>query len=169
MARRGPRPKPIEQKRREAGSRVSLPGVKTRQIPDPIVHGGRPVGLVAPRDLEPGEADVWRMVVPHLEAGGLLDVVDEVALRNLCLCVDAIRQARAQLVDEGWYVKSPNGYKIAHPAVGIVRQFLAEFRQWSDRFGLDPSSRAALVGAGVKTPTRDVDDEDQVPAKLRAV
>lgn len=148
---------------------VRVKGARTRRIPDPLPVGGRVVSLEVPGDLTVGELEVWGEVAPFLEASGLLDRVDGVALRNLCLVVDAIRRARAELVAEGWYVKLPNGYKSAHPAVGVLRQFLAEFRQWSDRFGLDPSARAALVGAGVKAPVLDADDEDQAPAKLRAV
>jgi P27 family predicted phage terminase small subunit len=144
-------------------------GKTTRVIPDPIAVGGRVVSIEAPADLEPDECSAWLDLVPHLERSGLLDRVDEVALRHMVLVVAAIRGARAQLVDEGWYVSSPNGYRIAHPAVGVLRQFLAEFRQWSNLFGLDPASRAALVGAGVKSPVDDEDDEQVAPTKLRAV
>lgn len=146
-----------------------MKGANTRRIPDPLEVGGRVVTIAAPADLERGEAEVWRELVPHLERSRLLDSVDEVALRNLCLVVDAIRQARAALIADGWYVSSPNGYRIANPAVGVLRQFLAEFRQWSDRFGLDPAARAALVGAGVKSPVEDDDDVEAVPQHLRAV
>lgn len=168
MARKGPAPKPVEQKRREGGE-LRMKGYRTRQIPDPLPIGGRVVTIAAPADLEPGEAEVWGELVPHLERSGLLDSVDEVALRNLCLVVDAIRQARAALISDGWYVESPNHYKIANPAVGVLRQFLAEFRQWSNAFGLDPAARASLVGAGVKSPVEDDDDVEAVPQHLHAV
>ena len=168
MAKRGPQPKPLEQKRREGG-RVRMKGLNTRQIPDPLAVGGRVETFDPPADLEPDEAAAWAELMPHLERSGLLDRVDEVALRHLVLAIAAIRGARAMLIAEGWYVESPNHYKIAHPAVGVLRQFLAEFRQWSNLFGLDPSSRAALVGLGVKAPVEDEDDAPMAPTKLQAV
>lgn len=167
MARRGPKPQPVEQKRRTVGARQRTKAGQTRKIQDPIIVGGRPDGMAMPVDLTVGEGDVWCQIVPLLERSGLLDVVDVVSLRQLCVVVDGLEQARVRLIADGWYVESPNGYRIAHPAVGVLRQFLAEFRQWSDRFGLDPAARAGLVGAGVKP--HDVPDEDEAPARLRAV
>jgi phage terminase small subunit len=104
-----------------------------------------------------------------LEQGGLLDVVDEISLRMVCSIVDLWWRSHDELAENPTFQVAQSGWKQTSAAFGAMLSADKAFRQWSDRFGLDPAARAALIGAGVKSPGVDDDDVEAVPQQLRAV
>jgi P27 family predicted phage terminase small subunit len=130
VGKRGPAPKPAELR---AGAGVA-----------PVVLSDVLPALAAPDHLEPEAVQVWDELVPPLIDSGVVQDADRLAVEALVNAVAQMRAANAVLADEGMFVKSPNGYQIAHPAVAIANKAAAEFRAWASRFGLTPSDRVAL-------------------------
>jgi P27 family predicted phage terminase small subunit len=161
MGARGPKPKPAEVRKREGTYKPSEHG-------EVVVIGGRPDDLPAPARLTEHEAAVWSEVVPPLLAVGLLDRVDTFALEALVLCVARWREAEDLLKVEGMFVESPNGYRIAHPAVAVAQKAQAEYRSWCARFGLTPSDRIGLGMAAVRSRSLSQDLAERIGPSPRA-
>jgi P27 family predicted phage terminase small subunit len=133
-----------------------------------IVLGGRPTDMPAPANLTEHEAAVWDEVVPPLLAVGLLDRVDAVALEAIACSVARWREAEEVLRAEGLFVASPNGYRIAHPAIAVSQKAMAEYRSWCARFGLTPSDRIGLGMAAVRSRSLSQDLSDRIGPSPRA-
>lgn len=106
-----------------------------------------------PRDLPAGVRKVWSELARPMADAGLLDQVDAVALEAIARCVDRWRQAEQLLDEEGMFVASPNGYKVAHPAIAVSQKAQAEYRSWSARFGLTPIDRVSMGLAALRGKT----------------
>lgn len=104
----------------------------------------------APGDLPAGVRRVWTELARPMADAGLLDRVDAFALEAIARCVDRWRQAEALLDEEGMFVASPNGYKIAHPAIAVSQKAQAEYRAWATRFGLTPIDRVSMGLAALR-------------------
>lgn len=144
MGARGPKPKPAEVRKREGTYRKSSHG-------EVVVLAGKPAGLAAPEHLPERVREAWDQIVPPLVDVGLLDRADAPAVEAMCYAVAQFREANEVVVAEGMFVSSPNGYKIAHPAVAVANKAAAEYRSWCARFGLTPSDRIGLGMAAVRS------------------
>lgn len=148
MGQRGPKP-----------AIVTADGKRRRS--DVAVVGGL-VDLEPPDHLPPVVRSVWRELVEPMRGAAVLDVVDAPALEAMSRCVVRWRLAEAELDAEGLFVSSPNGYKIAHPAIAIAQKAQAEFRSWCSRFGLTPSDRVGLGLAVVRGKSLAQDLADKI-------
>lgn len=148
MGQRGPKP-----------AIVTADGKRRRS--DVAVVGGL-VDLEPPDHLPPVVQSVWRELVEPMRGAAVLDVVDAPALEAMSRCVVRWRLAEAELDAEGLFVSSPNGYKIAHPAIAIAQKAQAEFRSWCSRFGLTPSDRVGLGLAVVRGKSLAQDLADKI-------
>lgn len=86
----------------------------------------------------------WRALVPELKRLGLLTLVDGDALAAYCQAWAEFRAATEQISKEGRTATLENGRVLSHPAVAQQRSAMQVIRQFSQLFGLDPSSRSAL-------------------------
>jgi P27 family predicted phage terminase small subunit len=155
MGARGPKPKPAEVRKKEGTYKPSEHG-------EVVVIGGRPDSLPAPAHLTEHEVALWDEVVPPLLKVGLLDAVDAFAIEALVLSVSRWREAEELLKAEGMFVSSPNGYRIAHPAIAVAQKAQAEYRSWCARFGLTPSDRIGLGMAAVRSRSLSQDLAERI-------
>ena len=144
MGSRGPKPKPAEVRKREGTYSKAAHG-------EVVVLGGKPSALAAPEHVTDRVRAVWDEIVPTLLAVGLLDRADGPALEAMASAVAQFREANEVVEKEGMFVASPNGYRIAHPAVAVANKAAAEYRSWCARFGLTPSDRIGLGLAAVRS------------------
>lgn len=136
---RGPKPKPVEQRRLEGN-----PGKRT--LPEPMLVAGRPdheldeppAGL--PRDAK----EYWRATVRRLVEVGLLDLVDDAALRMLATEYARWRQAGRVITREGLISIGSHGQPMTHPAVRVERDAHRLYLSAAEQFGLTPMARTRL-------------------------
>jgi len=91
----------------------------------------------------------WLEVVVPLAGAGRVALEDRPTCEAFVLSVVTMREAQVVLDSEGYFVESPNGYRIAHPAVAVRDKAMAEVRAWSARFGCTMRDRDVLrLGTG---------------------
>lgn len=163
MGARGPKPKPAEVRKREGTYSKTAHG-------EVVVLGGKPATLDAPDHVTDRVRDVWAEIVPPLLAVGLLDRADVPAIEAMASAVAQFREANEVVAREGMFVASPNGYRIAHPAVAVANKAAAEYRSWCARFGLTPSDRIGLGLAAVRSRslTEDLAEKIGPSPRVRA-
>ena len=143
MAATGRKPKPTELHKRDGTYRRDRHG-------DVVVLGGRPRTVEPPSCLTDSAKQAWTEQVPLLIEAGILDLCDQAALEQMCSVIAQFRDAQAVIAAEGMFVESPNGYKIAHPAIAVMNKAGSEYRAWCARFGLTPADRIGLGMAQLK-------------------
>ena len=171
--RNGRPPKSIEQHKAEGTLRTA------RHAAVPLISGKR----IRPRcpDALTGRArDIFREIVGDLWASRIIDRMDRTmilaAALHLATALDAqdmvAKLGTVYSVTRGAYNGNP-GYKVmeANPAVKIVRDSLAEYRQCCDMLGISPAARARLANMGAKgaTPAQVLPGVGAKPTPLRVV
>jgi P27 family predicted phage terminase small subunit len=138
---RGPKPKPVEQRRLEGGSDVSH-----RAIPEPMLVAGRPDRELdePPRDLAPAARRYWRKTIRRLVEVGMIDLVDEAALRMLASQYARWEAASRTVNKEGIVSTGYMGQPVQHPAVRIERDATVLYLRTAEQFGLTPMARTRL-------------------------
>lgn len=159
---RGPKPKPVEQRRLEGN-----PG--KRPLPEVIQIAGRHAPDM-PAYLPAGAKTAWRQIVPTLDEIGMLDGVDSAGLEALCLCIHSMRQTARKLAKEQAIVEGSQGQPVRNPLWDVFFRSQAEVRAWCERFGLDPSTRTRLGLQEQKRRSLAVEMTSQLgETQLRAV
>jgi len=133
MARKGPRPLPVELKLLRGN-----PGKR----PIPLPEGKAPTGATAPPELLGEALAEFRRVTPLLEQLGLLTQIDHASLVGYCLSWEDLLWAVKTIRVEGRVTESGNGTAMPHPAVGIQRAAMAGILKFSAEFGMTPAARA---------------------------
>jgi P27 family predicted phage terminase small subunit len=138
---RGRKPKPVEQRRLEGGRDVSH-----RAVPEVMLVAGRPEHELdePPADLPADGQVFWRDTVHRLIEVGMLDLVDEVALRMMAVQYARWRQAGRVIAEDGHFARGSVGQLREHPAVRIERDAHALFMKTAEQFGLSPMARTRL-------------------------
>lgn len=133
---RGRKPKPVEQRIREGNP-------SKRPLPEPIkLSDAR--NLTCPEDWDEDAKECWRTVVPTLEAVGVLDGVDRMALESLCLQWARARAAARVIEAQGMFAKGSTGQLVEHPAVATERNAQAMFLRFAEQYALTPVARTRL-------------------------
>lgn len=172
MGARGPKPKPLETKRRTGGRLTKADGTQTTKLPEDLVPaGGAPTMPVGHSRRWQG---LWRGIVPLLRDAGILAQLDAITLEMLVDCLDEYHAAgeqlrRATYANKLYYSIGTNGALSPHPAMKQRADRRAEFMRWSDRYGLDPAARTGLLGLGVRGRGEDPEDKPQAPVQLHEV
>jgi P27 family predicted phage terminase small subunit len=138
---RGRKPKPVEQRRLEGGRDVSH-----RASPEALLVAGRPSHEFdePPADLPHDGREFWRTVVSRLIEVGMLDLVDEVALRMLATQYARWVQAGRVVAVDGHFVRGSVGQLREHPAIRIEREAHGLYVKTAEQFGLTPMARTRL-------------------------
>lgn len=97
-----------------------------------------------PRHLSKEAKAEWRRISEELSAMGLLTKVDRAALAAYCEAWARWCEAERQIQKFGLVVKSPSGYPMQNPYVGIANTALDQMRKFLVEFGMTPSSRSRL-------------------------
>jgi len=136
----GPTPKPIEVIEREGN-----PG--KRPLPEPMLVSGRPdpqdAMLECPADLPAAGKEAWETIVPQLAEVGLLDRVDRMMLKAMCLTWARAMQAGKVINAQGHLVRGVAGLK-EHPSLKTERDSLRLFSSFAEQFALTPVARTRL-------------------------
>jgi P27 family predicted phage terminase small subunit len=138
---RGRKPKPVEQRRLEGGRDVSH-----RAVPEPLLVAGRPAHEFdePPADLPRDGREFWRSTVSRLIEVGMLDLIDEVALRMLATQYARWCQASRVVAVDGHFVRGSVGQLREHPAIKIEREAHGLYIKTAEQFGLTPMARTRL-------------------------
>jgi P27 family predicted phage terminase small subunit len=138
---RGRKPKPIEQRRLEGGRDISH-----RSTPEPMLVAGRPAHEFdePPDDLPSDGREFWRSTVSRLIDVGMLDLVDEVALRMLATQYARWCQAGRVVALDGHLARGSVGQLREHPEVKIEREAHGLYLKTAEQFGLTPMARTRL-------------------------
>ena len=160
---KGRKPKPVEVRRREGNPRK-------RPLPEPVLIGGRAAPRM-PSYLPQQAKTAWRQIVPRLHEVGMLDRVDGPALEALCVQVGIMRQATEEIAAlDGLVATGSQGQPVAHPLLSVLTSAQNAVRQWTERFGLDPSTRTRLGLSELHRRSLASELHDQLgDAVLRAV
>jgi P27 family predicted phage terminase small subunit len=147
-------PKSIEQHKAEG----TLRSYHSRT---PIVTGRRRRPR-CPFEMKGKARDIFNEIVRDLWPARILDRSDSLLILVAALHLETALDAHEMVkrlgttypVTRGAYNGQP-GYKTlqANPAVNIMRDSLAEFRQCCDLLGIGPSARARLANMGMKGAT----------------
>jgi P27 family predicted phage terminase small subunit len=152
MGKRGPAPKPAELKVIQGTFR------KDRVAPDylspPVEAPECPAWLGAEAK------EVWKDLVPELEALGVIARIDQLSLAALCAAVQRWREASRILEERGLTFETEKGFVGQAPEVAIERASWKEIRAWCHHFGLTPGARTRITAPpkddGPKNPFEDL-------------
>lgn len=123
--------------------------------------------LEPPAHLPSAVCSIWRELVEPMSGAAVLDLVDAPALEAMSRSVLRWREAEAILDVEGLFVSSPNGYRVAHPAIAVAQKAQAEYRSWCTRFGLTPSDRVGLGLAQIRGKSLAQDLREKIGSSPR--
>jgi phage terminase small subunit len=167
MGRRGRHPDPNSKRSQAALARAEqLARVVGRPAPAGPPPGGRPQLDPPARVARLATAlGFWQRNAPILETDGRL-VADRVdAFAMLCLLQAEIEQLEQVIDGEGWITATDKG-QAASPVARLLRDSRRDWLTLAKEFGLTAAAAARMP----QEPTsgeEDVDEEDQVLAKLR--
>lgn len=88
---------------------------------------------------------LWKRLAPGLRASGRLRDEQLPAFELLCTHFALARAAAKKIATDGPTAKDERGLPRKHPAHQVMREHSEAFRQFTDRFGLTPKSRAAAA------------------------
>ena len=138
MGSRGPTSKPTVLKVLE-GNPGKRPLPKNEPQPESFDSVPRP-----PSFLMPLAKKHWKTLGEDLRQAGLLTKVDLDAFAACCNAYATWVDAMGQLKKHGMLVKSPNGYPMPSPYIGIAEKALNRMLQYQKEFGLTPAARARV-------------------------
>lgn len=129
---------------------------------DGTLDVGRPVDLLnaqAPPYFDDAQRDAWADLAAIVHPK-VTQVSDLIGVEMMSVSLAEFRMATAQLAlpegkGGGMFVKSPNGYRVAHPAIAVRSKAASEYRAWASKFGLTPADRVALGVTAAKEKTGD--------------
>lgn len=133
----GRRPKPTAVKLLEGN-----PGKRKLNKAEPKPDATKPT---APKHLQGEARKEWNRASKLLHQAGLLTSIDRAALAAYATAYGRWADSEEQLKKHGPVVKSPSGYPIQNPYLGIANKAMCEMRRWLVEFGMTPSSRSRLA------------------------
>jgi len=146
MGKPGPTPKPTALKVLEGN-----PG--KRPLPKNEPQPGDVTRIKPPSYLPPLAKKEWKVILPQLQALGLISDLDIYGLAAYCNAYATWVDALGEIKKHGSLVMSPNGYPMPSPWIKISRDALAEMMQWLKEFGMTPAARSRVsVEAGDDEP-----------------
>ncbi len=98
-----------------------------------------------PSHLDERAAEEWNRVVPRLTQMRVLADVDRASLAAYCVVWSRWVDAEDRLARFGTVIKSPSGYAIQSPFLGIANRCIKQLQELSSEFGMTPSSRTRVV------------------------
>lgn len=146
----GRRPKPTRIKEIEGN-----PGKRALNRKEP-----RPEAIIppCPEHLDLEARAEWARIAPELMRLRILAHVDRAALAAYCQAWSRWVDAETNLKKFGAVIKTPKGYPIQNPYLGIANTAIELMRKFLTEFGMTPSSRSRIA-AGVGQPEAPLEDE----------
>lgn len=119
------------------------PGHRPIRDDEPVPKGE----AVMPEWLSPEAARHWPKVAQLLQDAGLLTSVDAAALALYCESFARWHHANQQVAKFGPVVKTPNGFPVQSPFLGIANKAQEQMTRLLVEFGMTPSSRTKVTKA----------------------
>lgn len=94
--------------------------------------------------------DMWLRVAPLLCRQKVLQATDLHNVEAFCVAYKNWRMAELHVSENGIVVEGATGGPIKNPALTVVNESARQFATFGAMLGLDPGSRARLIGAGSK-------------------
>jgi P27 family predicted phage terminase small subunit len=107
-----------------------------------------PLELAAPTDLPADAKAEWDRVVATLVDRGQVTAVDRGVLVGYCLKYAQWQALEAEAARHPFVVKSPSGYPMPNPALGMANKVFALFLKAAAELGITPSSRSRVSASG---------------------
>jgi P27 family predicted phage terminase small subunit len=102
---------------------------------------------VCPDHLDTIARAEWDRITPELLALGILTRIDRAALSAYCSAWSRWVEAENNLRKTGTLIKTPSGYPIQNPYLGIANTAIDMMRKFLTEFGMTPSSRSRIHAA----------------------
>ena len=137
---RGRKPKPTALKLL-AGN----PGRRPLNTREPVLPDPGDAFETLPIELEDaGAAAEWRRLAPILRASRTITHIDRGSLIAVCQQWSRYVEANQQVATAGMVVRSPSGYPMPNPYIGIANKALGNcVKLWAE-LGMTPSSRSRV-------------------------
>jgi P27 family predicted phage terminase small subunit len=152
LGRRGPAPKPTQQKKLEGN-----PGRRKLPKNEPQPKDGAPP---CPAFLDGPARSEWKRIVPELLRLKLLTIVDRAALAAYCQNWSRWAKAEGVIGKLGMTFTSDGGMVRKRPEVGIAAEAMKLMRSFLIEFGLTPAARTRVVSNADDEP-EEKDDLDE--------
>lgn len=91
--------------------------------------------------------EMWETIAPWLTQTGIMTRTDTHNLAAFCAAYDRWRQAEAEVAGAGITVVDAKGVLKKNPACTVVNESLRQLASFGAALGLDPASRARLMGS----------------------
>ena len=148
MARRGPKTKPTQLKVLSGTARKHR--INAHE-PQPEVARPAP-----PDHLTPAAITEWERVIEETVSLGIMTNLDRGALAAYCQAYGRwvaaetalARMAEKDAITEGLILRTKAGNAIQNPLVGSANKAMADVVRYAAEFGLTPSARSRVSGAG---------------------
>ena len=154
---RGRKPKPTAQKVLEGNPGKRPLNTKEPVLPDPSDTFDAP----PPELLEDVVAGAeWTRLTPMLRKARTITEADRGSLVALCQQWSRYLEANRNVSTAGMVIKSPSGYPMPNPYIGIANKALGHcLRLWAE-LGITPSSRSRVTTAGASDIPDPFDEFD---------
>jgi P27 family predicted phage terminase small subunit len=116
----------------------------------------------------PHALERWRTVAPLLDRMGLLSHLDLDAFEAYCVVWARWRQAEEAIAKHGPVTRTPKGYVVQSPLIGIANKALQHVRAYEVEFGMTPSARSRVSAHQKPTKSKAQEFMESAP-KLRRV
>lgn len=140
--KRGRRPKPSAQKRLEGNPGRRPFNAREPQLPPPS-SDAPPLELTT--DLV--ASSEWSRLLPLLKKSHTVTEGDRGSLLALCQQWSRYLEANSKIAQSGMVVRSPSGYPMPNPYIGISNKALGNCLKLWVELGLTPSARARVSTA----------------------
>lgn len=156
--KRGRRPKPTSRRRLEGNPGHRRLNAREPQLPPPV--DDRPPLALAGDVVASSE---WARLLPLLKKSHTVTEGDLNSLLALCQQWSRYLEANSRVAQSGMVVRSPSGYPMPNPYIGIQNKALGNCLKLWVELGLTPSARARVTTAPGFTADEDVFAEFDEP------
>lgn len=108
-------------------------------------------GVSPPEWFDEYASTMWIMAAKELCAQQVLCATDLHNLEMFCVAYSTARKSQAHVATHGVVMVGATGGPVKNPALTALNEAMKQLASFGGMLGLDPSSRARLVGAGKKT------------------
>ena len=92
---------------------------------------------------------MWKSIIPELLKRKILKITDMHNVEMFCMAYHNLREAQHEVVLYGVTIETESG-RIKNPALTVVNEASKQIAQFGSMLGLDPVSRARLMGGDGK-------------------
>ncbi|MCG8670196.1 MAG: phage terminase small subunit P27 family [Pseudomonadales bacterium] len=111
-----------------------------------------------PRHLSKDARKAWRILAPQLFDLGLLTELDVDLLGIYCETYIMWRDAKNDIVENGYWLTGQKGDRIKNPSISIARSAFEQMHKMKNDFGFSPAARVGLSIGNAPIKTKDADD-----------